>query len=131
MSVESSTNSSLKQQMSSNKPSCSQLPYTVNLFFFLAHVSVLLPQVLVPLVLLQALLSEGQCVQTLAHVGVRFLEENEAEFIIQQGGYVSYCHAAPFHCVFTQIYRQHNVHVQPSHGGMQSAHKMLQPSQNR
>ncbi|KAM8861299.1 LOW QUALITY PROTEIN: bcl-2-like protein 13 [Synchiropus picturatus] len=43
-------------------------------------------KVLVPLVLLQALQHEGQCVQTLLHVGVHFLEE-EAEDIIQHGGW--------------------------------------------
>ena len=35
-----------------------------------------LSQVLVPLVLLQALQSEGQSVTTLVHLGVRFLEED-------------------------------------------------------
>lgn len=47
-------------------------------------------QVLVPLVLLQALQSEGQSVKTLLHLGVCFLEETEADYIIQQGGWVSY-----------------------------------------
>ncbi|XP_039988574.1 bcl-2-like protein 13 [Xiphias gladius] len=44
-------------------------------------------KVLVPLVLLQALQSEGQSVTTLLHLGVRFLEEDEAEHIIQLGGW--------------------------------------------
>ncbi|KAM7396387.1 hypothetical protein PAMP_019431 [Pampus punctatissimus] len=44
-------------------------------------------KVLVPLVLLQALQSEGQSVTTLLHLGVRFLEEAEADYIIQQGGW--------------------------------------------
>ena len=47
-------------------------------------------QVLVPLVLLQALQSEGQPMTTLLHLGLRFLEEAEADYIIQQGGWVSY-----------------------------------------
>lgn len=47
-------------------------------------------QVLVPLVLLQALQSEGQSLTTLLHLGVRFLEEDEAGYIIQQGGWVSF-----------------------------------------
>uniref|UniRef100_A0A672GL54 BCL2 like 13 n=1 Tax=Salarias fasciatus TaxID=181472 RepID=A0A672GL54_SALFA len=61
------------------------------------HVSSLLPhrrvvlsplqQVLAPLVLLQALQSKGQSVTTLLHLGTRFLEENEAEYITQQGGW--------------------------------------------
>lgn len=49
-------------------------------------------QVLVPLVLLQALQSEGQSLTTLLHLGVRFLEEDEAGYIIQQGGWVSFKH---------------------------------------
>ncbi|KAM7414157.1 hypothetical protein PAMA_019127 [Pampus argenteus] len=44
-------------------------------------------KVLVPLVLLQALQSEGQSVTTLLHLGVHFLEEAEADYIIQQGGW--------------------------------------------
>ncbi|XP_031722732.1 bcl-2-like protein 13 [Anarrhichthys ocellatus] len=44
-------------------------------------------KVLVPLVLLQALQSEGQSLTTLLHLGVRFLEEDEAGYIIQQGGW--------------------------------------------
>ncbi|XP_028263804.1 bcl-2-like protein 13 [Parambassis ranga] len=44
-------------------------------------------KVLVPLVLLQALQSEGQSLTTLLHVGLRFLEEDEAHYIIQQGGW--------------------------------------------
>ncbi|CAK6960169.1 bcl-2-like protein 13 [Scomber scombrus] len=45
-------------------------------------------KVLVPLVLLQALQSEGQPMTTLLHLGLRFLEEAEADYIIQQGGWV-------------------------------------------
>lgn len=48
-----------------------------------------LSQVLVPLVLLQALQSEGQSLATLLQLGVRFLEERESDFILQQGGWVS------------------------------------------
>ncbi|XP_068169216.1 bcl-2-like protein 13 [Antennarius striatus] len=44
-------------------------------------------KVLVPLVLLQALQSEGQPLSTLLHLGVRFLEEDEASYILQQGGW--------------------------------------------
>ncbi|XP_053175074.1 bcl-2-like protein 13 [Scomber japonicus] len=44
-------------------------------------------KVLVPLVLLQALQSEGQPMTTLLHLGLRFLEEAEADYIIQQGGW--------------------------------------------
>ncbi|XP_056273504.1 bcl-2-like protein 13 isoform X1 [Pseudoliparis swirei] len=44
-------------------------------------------KVLVPLVLLQALQSEGQSLTTLLHLGMRFLEEEEAGFITQQGGW--------------------------------------------
>ncbi|XP_056242345.1 bcl-2-like protein 13 isoform X2 [Seriola aureovittata] len=44
-------------------------------------------KVVVPLVLLQALQSEGQSVTTLLHLGVRLLEEDEADYIIQQGGW--------------------------------------------
>ncbi|KAM3608499.1 uncharacterized protein V6R79_000036 [Siganus canaliculatus] len=45
-------------------------------------------KVLVPLVLLQALLSEGHPVtSSLVDMGVRVLEEDEAAFIIQQGGW--------------------------------------------
>lgn len=44
-------------------------------------------KVLVPLVLLQALQSEGQSLTTLLHLGMRFLEEDEAGYIIQQGGW--------------------------------------------
>ncbi|XP_051917693.1 bcl-2-like protein 13 isoform X2 [Hippocampus zosterae] len=43
--------------------------------------------VLVPLVLLQALQSEDHSVSTLLHFGVRFLEEAQGEYINQQGGY--------------------------------------------
>lgn len=51
--------------------------------------SLSLSQVLVPLVLLQALQSEGQSLATLLPLGVRFLEERESDFILQQGGWVS------------------------------------------
>ncbi len=44
---------------------------------------------LVPLVLLQALQNEGQPLETLLHYGLRYLEESQADFIIQQGGWVS------------------------------------------
>nr|XP_057942834.1 bcl-2-like protein 13 [Doryrhamphus excisus] len=44
-------------------------------------------KVLVPLVLLQALQSEGQSVWNLLDVGVRFLEEVQGDYIIQNGGY--------------------------------------------
>ncbi|KAG7214933.1 hypothetical protein INR49_005208 [Caranx melampygus] len=44
-------------------------------------------KVVVPLVLLQALQSEGQSVTTLLHLGVRLLEEDETDYIIQQGGW--------------------------------------------
>lgn len=44
-------------------------------------------KVLAPLVLLQALQDEGQSLTTLLDFGVRFLEEDEAGFIIQQGGW--------------------------------------------
>ncbi|XP_068613304.1 bcl-2-like protein 13 [Brachionichthys hirsutus] len=44
-------------------------------------------KVLVPLVLLQALQSEGQPLTALLHLGVRLLEEDEAGYIIQQGGW--------------------------------------------
>uniref|UniRef100_I3JVT5 BCL2 like 13 n=1 Tax=Oreochromis niloticus TaxID=8128 RepID=I3JVT5_ORENI len=44
-------------------------------------------QVLVPLVLLQALQSEGQSVRPLLDLGLRFLEENEADYITQLGGW--------------------------------------------
>lgn len=47
-------------------------------------------QVLVPLVLLQALQSEGQSVRPLLDLGLRFLEENEADYITQLGGWVSF-----------------------------------------
>ncbi|MEQ2205366.1 hypothetical protein XENOCAPTIV_023653, partial [Xenoophorus captivus] len=45
-------------------------------------------KVLVPLVLLQALQSEGRPLTTLLQLGLRCLEEDEAPFIIQQGGWV-------------------------------------------
>ncbi|XP_059421001.1 bcl-2-like protein 13 [Carassius carassius] len=44
-------------------------------------------KVLVPLVLLQALQSEGQPLETLLHYGLRYLEESQSDFIIQQGGW--------------------------------------------
>uniref|UniRef100_UPI003AADC100 bcl-2-like protein 13 n=1 Tax=Centroberyx gerrardi TaxID=166262 RepID=UPI003AADC100 len=44
-------------------------------------------KVLVPLVLLQALQSEGQSLTALLPLGVRFLEEAEADYIIHQGGW--------------------------------------------
>ncbi|KAM4618950.1 bcl-2-like protein 13 isoform 1-T2 [Polymixia lowei] len=44
-------------------------------------------KVLVPLVLLQALQSEGQSLSTLLPLGLRFLEETEADYIITQGGW--------------------------------------------
>lgn len=68
---------------------------SVNLCIFTLPSSILntvfssLFKVLVPLVLLQALESEGQSLTTLLDLGVRFLEEDEAGFIIQQGGWVS------------------------------------------
>ncbi|KAG5845865.1 hypothetical protein ANANG_G00143710 [Anguilla anguilla] len=45
-------------------------------------------KVLVPLVLLQALQGEGQSLGTLLPLGVRYLEETEADYIIQQGGWL-------------------------------------------
>ena len=45
-------------------------------------------QVLVPLVMLQALQSEGTALASLLTMGVRYLEEAEADYIIQQGGWV-------------------------------------------
>ncbi|XP_072551027.1 bcl-2-like protein 13 isoform X2 [Salminus brasiliensis] len=44
-------------------------------------------KVLVPLVLLQALQAEGQPLASLLALGVSYLEEAEADFIIQQGGW--------------------------------------------
>lgn len=44
-------------------------------------------KVLVPLVLLQALQAKGQSLSNLLELGVHFLEENEADYIIQQGGW--------------------------------------------
>ncbi|XP_077424156.1 bcl-2-like protein 13 [Vanacampus margaritifer] len=44
-------------------------------------------KVLVPLLLLQALQSEDHPVSSLLHLGVRFLEEAQGEYIRQQGGY--------------------------------------------
>ncbi|XP_069018653.1 bcl-2-like protein 13 [Embiotoca jacksoni] len=44
-------------------------------------------KVLVPLVLLHALQSESQSVTTLVNFGQRFLEEDESDYIIQQGGW--------------------------------------------
>jgi len=48
--------------------------------------------VLVPLVLLQNLLTEGQPLDSLLHYGLRYLEESLADFIIMQGGWVSDLH---------------------------------------
>lgn len=56
------------------------------------HYYLFVSQVLVPLVLLQALQSEDHSVSTLLHLGVRFLEEAQGEYINQQGGYVSALH---------------------------------------
>ncbi|XP_061677468.1 bcl-2-like protein 13 [Syngnathoides biaculeatus] len=44
-------------------------------------------KVLVPLVLLQALQSEGQSFSNLLDLGVRFLEESQGDYISQHGGY--------------------------------------------
>ncbi|XP_018978549.1 bcl-2-like protein 13 [Cyprinus carpio] len=44
-------------------------------------------KVLVPLVLLQALQNEGQPLEILLHYGLRYLEEWQADFIIEQGGW--------------------------------------------
>ncbi|XP_051579653.1 bcl-2-like protein 13 isoform X2 [Myxocyprinus asiaticus] len=44
-------------------------------------------KVLVPLVLLQTLQSEGQPLESLLDYGLRYLEESQADFIIQQGGW--------------------------------------------
>ncbi|XP_037538709.1 bcl-2-like protein 13 [Nematolebias whitei] len=44
-------------------------------------------KVLVPLVLLQALQSEGQPLTTLLQLGLHYLEEDEGNYIIQQGGW--------------------------------------------
>ncbi|XP_048112868.1 bcl-2-like protein 13 [Alosa alosa] len=44
-------------------------------------------QVLVPLVLLQRLQDEGESVATVLSLGMRFLEDAQADFIIQQGGW--------------------------------------------
>lgn len=52
---------------------------------------------LVPLVLLQALQSEGVELASLLALGVRYLEEAEADYIIQQGGWVSSPCTAPHH----------------------------------
>uniref|UniRef100_A0A3B3Z972 Uncharacterized protein n=1 Tax=Periophthalmus magnuspinnatus TaxID=409849 RepID=A0A3B3Z972_9GOBI len=46
------------------------------------------PHVLVPLVLLQALQVKGPSLSSLLPLAVHFLEENEVEYIIQQGGWV-------------------------------------------
>lgn len=68
-----------------------------NLIFIFSHIYYLCPltsaplfQVLVPLVLLQALQSEGQPLSTLLQMGVRLLEEDESDYILQQGGWVSF-----------------------------------------
>ncbi|KAM4734173.1 bcl-2-like protein 13 [Anableps anableps] len=44
-------------------------------------------KVLVPLLLLQALQSEGKPLKTLLQLGLRCLQDDEAQFIIQQGGW--------------------------------------------
>lgn len=44
-------------------------------------------KVLVPLVLLQALQAKGQSLEALLQCGLRYLEESQADFIIQQGGW--------------------------------------------
>ncbi|XDV28911.1 hypothetical protein PO909_032104 [Leuciscus waleckii] len=44
-------------------------------------------KVLVPLVLLQNLQTEGQPLDSLLHYGLRYLEESQADFIIMQGGW--------------------------------------------
>ncbi|XP_004069896.1 bcl-2-like protein 13 isoform X1 [Oryzias latipes] len=44
-------------------------------------------KVVVPLLLLQALLQKGRPLASLLNVGLRCLEEEEADFIIQQGGW--------------------------------------------
>lgn len=59
------------------------------LFSLLLHLPPPVLQVLVPLLLLQALQREGQSLTTLFHLGVRFLEEEQASYVIQQGGWVS------------------------------------------
>ncbi|CAL8323794.1 bcl-2-like protein 13 [Gadus morhua] len=46
-------------------------------------------EVLVPLVMLQALQSEGTALASLLTMGVRYLEEAEADYIIQQGGWAT------------------------------------------
>uniref|UniRef100_A0A8C7YMG6 BCL2 like 13 n=1 Tax=Oryzias sinensis TaxID=183150 RepID=A0A8C7YMG6_9TELE len=46
-------------------------------------------KVVVPLLLLQALLQKGQPLASLLNVGLRCLEEEEADYIIQQGGWVT------------------------------------------
>ncbi|KAM3870082.1 bcl-2-like protein 13 [Diretmus argenteus] len=46
-------------------------------------------KVLVPLLLLQELQREGQSLTTLLPLGLRFLEEAEADYIIQQGGWAA------------------------------------------
>lgn len=48
-----------------------------------------LSQVLVPLVLLQALQREGQSLTALLPLGSRFLEEEQAGYILREGGWVS------------------------------------------
>lgn len=44
-------------------------------------------KVLVPLVLLQTLQTEGQPLESLLHYGLRYFEESQADFIIMQGGW--------------------------------------------
>lgn len=43
--------------------------------------------VLVPLLVLQALQSRGQSATTLLRLGLRFLEEDEADYVVQHGGW--------------------------------------------
>ncbi|XP_061577323.1 bcl-2-like protein 13 [Cololabis saira] len=81
-------------------------------------------KVLVPLVLLQALQSEDQPLTTLLHLGLRCLEEDEADFIMQQGGWGQIFSLLPEeeHCVTiaedsNDIYilsgEQHSEHLSP------------------
>ncbi|ROL43260.1 Protein Wnt-2 [Anabarilius grahami] len=60
-------------------------------------------KVLVPLVLLQTLQTEGQPLETLLHYGLRYLEESLADFIIMQGGW-SNCYQSAL-SVYQQVLR--------------------------
>ncbi|KAG7263031.1 hypothetical protein CRUP_009437 [Coryphaenoides rupestris] len=60
-------------------------------------------EVLVPLVLLQALQSEGVELASLLALGVRYLEEAEADYIIQQGGMGEF----PLHCTTPHREKDH------------------------